>query len=360
MRLPAAGWRRNAFLVAVIMALALALHASLAGLAAQGHVNNYWLLIIRYIGINIVMAASLNLVNGIAGQFSIGHAGFMAVGAYTSATITLGAASRLGSDAPASLMTGIFVGSLVAGGLLAAGAGYLVGLPSLRLRGDYLAIVTLGFGEIIRVVILNVDALGGPRGLPGIQAHANVFWIWLVVGLTLLVLHRIASSDYGRTLLAIREDETAAAAMGIDTTSKKVGAFTIAAFFAGVGGGLFAHTLAYLNPSSFTFIRSFDFVVMVILGGMGSLSGSVMAAIALTIVLEVLRPTTVSRWLDGWGLERASDWIAQHDFRLSAYALLLVLMMILRPHGILGSSEIWNVSWMRRLRARWGGARGEA
>ena len=195
MTLPAAGWQRNALAMTVIVGLALALHATLATLVAQGHVNNYWLLIIRYIGINIIMAASLNLVNGIAGQFSIGHAGFMAVGAYASASITLAAAARFGQSAPASVMTMIFVGSLVAGGMLAAGAGYLVGLPSLRLRGDYLAIVTLGFGEIIRVVILNVDALGGPRGLPGIKAHASVFWIWRLVGLTLLVLHRIARSD---------------------------------------------------------------------------------------------------------------------------------------------------------------------
>jgi branched-chain amino acid transport system permease protein len=341
--------RKNLVAAACVLAGALALHLTLTGLQAAGHVSNYWLLIIRYVGINVILAASLNLVNGVAGQFSIGHAGFMAVGAYASAVITIPAARALGASASPLATGAVFVAALLVGGLFAAGAGYVVGLPSLRLRGDYLAIVTLGFGEIIRVVILNVDSLGGPRGIPGIKPYASVFWIWLFVGLTLVVLHRIMRSDYGRALLAIREDETAAAAMGIDTTSKKVGAFTIAAFFAGIGGGLFAHTLAYLNPNSFTFVKSFDIVVMVILGGMGSLSGSVLAAIVLTIVLELLRPTSVSRLLDGAGLESAAKWVSQHDFRLSIYALMLVLIMLLRPHGLLGSREIWQAGWVRRL-----------
>ena len=349
---PGSGLRKNLVAAACVLGFALSLHLTLDGLLAAGHVSNYWLLIIRYVGINVILAASLNLVNGVAGQFSIGHAGFMAVGAYASAVITIPAARALGASASPLLTAAVFVAALLVGGLFAAAAGYLVGLPSLRLRGDYLAIVTLGFGEIIRVVILNVDALGGPRGIPGIKPYASVFWIWLFVGLTLVVLHRIMRSDYGRALLAIREDETAAASMGIDTTSKKVGAFTIAAFFAGIGGGLFAHTLAYLNPNSFTFVKSFDIVVMVILGGMGSLSGSVLAAITLTIVLELLRPTSVSRVLDSAGLESAAAWVSAHDFRLSIYALMLVLIMLLRPHGILGSREIWSVPWIRRLLRR--------
>ena len=349
---PRSSLAQNATALLGVTGVALAMHVVLTHAVSTGHLSNYWLLIIRYVGINIIMAASLNLVNGVAGQFSIGHAGFMAVGAYASATVTIPAAKALGPEASPVAAAAVFVVSLIFGGLLAAVAGYVVGLPSLRLRGDYLAIVTLGFGEIIRVVILNVDALGGPRGIPGIRPWASVFWIWLFVGITLVALHRIMRSDYGRALLAIREDETAAASMGIDTTSKKVGAFTIAAFFAGVGGGLFAHTLAYLNPNSFTFVRSFDFVVMVILGGMGSLSGSVVAAVGLTVALELLRPTSLAGALRSAGLERAGEWIAAHDFRLSVYALLLVLLMLLRPHGLLGAREVWDAAWVRRLRDR--------
>ena len=341
------GLVRNLLLLAALVAVMLGVDAGVEALVARDVLSPYSVLIARYVGINVVMAASLNLVNGVAGQFSIGHAGFMAVGAYTSAMITLTTRAQPGT----ALGTTIFVGSLVAGGILAACAGWLVGLPSLRLRGDYLAIVTLGFGEIIRVVIVNVESLGGSRGLPGIPAFASIFWVGLFAAITIVVLHRVARSDYGRTLLAIREDEVAASAMGVDTTSKKVGAFTIAAFFAGIAGGLFAHTLAYLNPNSFTFIKSFDYVVMVILGGMGSLSGSVLAAVLLTVLLEFLRPTTLARGFSGLGLERAGDWISTHDFRISLYALLLIGMMLLRPNGLLGSREIWNLRafrWLRR------------
>lgn len=324
---------------------------NLAAAGGSEAVTDYTLLILRYIGINVIMAASLNLVNGVTGQFSIGHAGFMAVGAYTSAGLTTFASGALAESSHAA-QVGVFLASLVAGGLLAAATGYLVGLPSLRLRGDYLAIVTLGFGEIIRVVILNVDALGGARGMYGIPSHASVFWIWTCAVVTIVTLYRIVRSDYGRTLLAIREDEVAAEAMGVDTTARKVGAFAIAAFFAGVGGGLFAHTLAYLNPSIFTFNKSFDFVVMVILGGMGSLSGSILAAIALTLVLELLRPSTLGSYFDGAGLAGAAEWVRGHDFRISLYALMLILVMLLRPNGLFGSREIWQAGPLARLFGR--------
>jgi branched-chain amino acid transport system permease protein len=256
--------------------------------------------------------------------------------------LTLAAREALPNGPPA-LLSAIFVASLVLGGLLAAGTGYLVGLPSLRLRGDYLAIVTLGFGEIIRVIILNVSSLGGARGLYGITGHATVFWVGLVVVVTIVALHRITRSDYGRTLLAIREDEVAAEAMGIDTTGKKVQAFAIAAFFAGVAGGLFAHTVNYLNPNSFTFVKSFDYVVMVILGGMGSLSGAIIAATGLTILLEILRPTTLASTMDSLHLTGAADWLRGHDFRISLYAAVLILMMLLRPNGLFGKRELWEI-----------------
>ncbi len=276
------------------------------------------------IGINVVLAVSLNLVNGFTGQFSIGHAGFMAVGAYASAMFTLKigapfAASLHGVPLPVAQGIALLM-ALVAGGVLAAAAGWLVGLPSLRLRGDYLAIVTLGFGEIIRVVILNVDAIGGARGLPGIPPYATFFWVFGVVAVVIGLARNLAHSTHGRALFAIRDDEIAAEALGVDTTKYKVLAFVMGAFFAGVAGGLFAHFLSYLNPSSFTFIKSIEVIAMVVLGGMGSISGSVMAAIVLTLLPEVLRSVK--------------------DFRMVIYALMLIVLMITRPQGLMGTREL--------------------
>ena len=213
--------------------------------------------------------------------------------------------------------------AFVAGGLLAAVAGWIVGLPSLRLRGDYLAIVTLGFGEIIRVLILNIDAIGAARGLPGIPQYSTFFWVFGTAVLVIVVARRIATSTHGRALFAIRDDEVAAEALGVDTTGYKVLAFVLGAFFAGVAGGLFAHFLSYLNPSSFTFLKSIEVVVMVVLGGMGSISGAIFAAIVLTVLPEVLR----------FGAE----------YRMIIYSVLLIVLMITRPTGLLGSHEI--VPW---------------
>jgi branched-chain amino acid transport system permease protein len=224
--------------------------------------------------------------------------------------------------------------AIVLGGTLAAIAGYLVGLPSLRLRGDYLAIVTLGFGEIIRVLILNIDVIGGARGLPGIPAWANLFWVGLAVAAVIAVARHIATSTHGRALFAIRDDEVAAEALGVNTTGYKVLAFVIGAFFAGVAGALFAHFISYLNPNSFTFIRSIEVIAMVVLGGMGSISGSVLAAIVLTLLPEVLRPVK--------------------DYRMVIYSLMLIVLMITRPQGLLGTREI-TLAWLRKRRAGAGG-----
>jgi len=302
--------------------------------------NPYHFQVLMLVGINIVLAVSLNLVNGFTGQFSIGHAGFMAVGAYASAMFTL----KLGQPMVASLAMlplpvaqGVaLLFALVAGGLLAAAAGWVVGLPSLRLRGDYLAIVTLGFGEIIRVLLLNIDAIGGARGLPGIPAYANFFWVYGAVVVVVLVAVNLAHSTHGRALFAIRDDEVAAEALGVDTTRYKVMAFVLGAFFAGVAGGLFAHFLSYLNPSSFTFLKSIEVIAMVVLGGMGSISGSVLAAIVLTLLPEVLR-----------GVK---------EYRMVIYSLMLVVLMITRPQGLLGTRELS----LGRLFRRGGPAKGAA
>ncbi len=276
------------------------------------------------IGINGLLAVSLNLVNGVAGQFSLGHAGFMALGAYAAAWLGAGplAAAFAGPYAFLALL-----GTLAAGALVAGSAGWLVGLPSLRLKGDYLAIVTLGFGEIIRVGLLNSAALGGARGFIGIPPAGGAAWVWGILALTCLGLLRVAASSSGRALASVREDEIAAEALGVDTTRRKVAAFAASAALAGVAGALFAHQEGYLNPDSFGFMKSVEIVVMVVLGGMGSMSGALLAAALLTALPEALRP------LKAW---------TGVDLRMVLYALALVLLMIFRPQGLLGRGELWD------------------
>lgn len=301
-------------------------------------INPYYFSVIMYVGINIVLAVSLNLVNGYTGQFSMGHAGFMAVGGYTSAFLTLTVRTYYPAlFENAFMLQGLFVLSLIVGGLCAGAIGYLVGLPSLRLKGDYLAIVTLGFGEIIRVFILNIDAVGGARGLPGIPSLSSFGWVYTFAILTIFVIKRLVSSPMGREFLGVREDEIASEAMGVNTTRAKVRAFVVGSFFAGIGGGLFAHYLSYLNPQTFDFNKSFDIIIMVVLGGMGSLSGSIFAAVVLTFLREVLR---------------SLQEITLIDFRMIIYSLILILMMILRPHGVFGSKEIWDFGPFSRWRKK--------
>ncbi len=276
-------------------------------------VNSYYLQIIVYIGINAMLAVSLNLINGITGQFSLGHAGFMAVGAYVSAACSL----FLVNGWPAALALPAI---LLAGGLAAALAGLVVGLPTLRLRGDYLAITTLGFGEIIRVVILNTAAVGGARGLGGMPPLSDFASVYACTIVCVLVIWRLVHSPLGKAFTAVREDEIAAAAMGIDTTRYKITAFVLGAFWAGVAGALFAHFIGYIHTNSFTFLKSVEVVVMVVLGGMGSISGAIIAAAVLTVLTEALR------------------FLA--DYRMIIYSVLLIVMMLTRPGGLLGRHEI--------------------
>ncbi len=304
----------------------------LAGLASGSF--SYFTAILSLAGINAILAVSLNLVNGITGQFSLGHAGFMAVGAYVSAALS--AFLLVPAGLPGQLSLVLAMG----GGAVAAGlAGWLVGLPSLRLRGDYLAIVTLGFGEIIRVAILNMDSLGGARGFIGIPALASPFWVILVLAACLAACVRLMESTHGRAWLAIREDEVAAEAMGVDTTGYKVLAFTLSSGVAGLAGALFAHQQSFINPASFDFMKSVDIVIMVVLGGMGSMSGSVLAALALTLAPELLRP--LAQWT---GV----------DLRMVIYSLALIAVMLGRPQGLLGRKELWQLGWMRRFFAKAG------
>lgn len=292
----------------------------------------YHIQVLVLIGINAIMAVSLNLINGITGQFSIGHAGFMAIGGYVAAACTFYGDPFLsqwgGAVLPAPLLeTGWFLIALLLGGVIAALAGCLVGIPSLRLRGDYLAIATLGFGEIIRVVILNLEVVGGARGFPGIAERANFFWVYLFLLLTTWIIRNIVRSPKGKAFLAIREDEIAAASIGIATTRVKVTAFMIGAFFAGIGGGLFAHFITYLHTNTFTFTKSIEYVAMVVLGGMGSITGAILAAALLTALPELLR--------------------AASEYRMILYSLLLIVMMLVRRQGLLGQAE-FSWQWFKK------------
>jgi len=296
-------------------------------------------IILVAIGVNVILAVSLNVVNGFTGQFSIGHAAFMAVGAYTAALITTGFREVQIAHLPVGISDAvIFALALVAAMAVASVAGLLVGIPSLRLRGDYLAIVTLGFGEIIRVVIENTRALGQATGISGLPAATNVLWTGMGVVATVVMARRLLVSTQGRALLAIREDEVAAEAMGIDTVGWKVRAFVISAAFAGLAGGLLVHRIMLVTPRMFTFVKSMEVVVMVVLGGMGSITGSIIAATVLTVALEWLR-----------GLDQ---------YRMVIYSILLIALMLTRPTGLFGTKEIWDTlpRWLGGRRAP-GGAR---
>jgi branched-chain amino acid transport system permease protein len=324
-----------------------------------------WTEILLDVGIAILLAGSLNVVNGYAGQFSLGHAGFMLLGGYAAAWLTFyGSMKFFGTWEPVGGFLGsgqlLFLGGCMLGGLVAAVFGVVVGLPSLRLRGDYLAIVTLGFGEIARVLgqitarqPKNVeqvaerswwdlaDNLGGAEGFSQIPNYTRLFFVYLFVFILLILAYRLKYSSKGRALLAVRENEIAAEAMGIDTTRAKVSAFVMSAFFAGIGGALYAHRVGVLKPTELGFQKSIDLVIIVVIGGMGSITGVVLGAAILVILPELFREFS--------------------EYRMIAYALALVAVMLLRPQGIMGVKELWETSWWRKGVARLrGGKRGGA
>jgi branched-chain amino acid transport system permease protein len=290
--------------------------------------------VVMLAGVAVTLAVSLNLINGFTGQFSIGHAGFMAVGAYSSAFFTVNYGMRVAASLGGGT-AGAFAEFLVAtliGALAAAIAGLVVGVPSLKLKGDYLAIVTLGFGQIIVVVLNNIEAVGAARGYSGIPIVKSFFWIGLVAVATIAIVYNIVNSAFGRALISIREDELAAEAMGVNTTRYKVMAFVISSAMAGAAGVLFAHCFdGYLNPKSFEFLKSFEILIMVILGGLGSIVGSILGAITLTVLPEVLR---------GFA-----------EYRMVIYSLLLIVLMITRPQGLLGGIDPFK-GWRARRRAK--------
>ena len=271
-----------------------------------GSINPYYLQIIVNIGIGIILALGLNVVTGLTGQLSLGHAAFMSIGAFTSAVLTIRFAM------PFSI-------NLILTGFITAGVAAVIGLPILRLTGDYLAICTLGFAEIVKVVFLNMDITNKALGLSVPAPNTDIpmpIVVWAVVALTIVCVSFIHSSRFGRALMAVRGDEIAAEAMGINVTLYKVQSFALGAFIAGVGGGLYAHFMGYINPSDFGFLKSVDILSMVVLGGLGNITGSVVGATILSAAPEFLR--------------------FMASYRMLVYGGLLVGMMIFRPNGLMG------------------------
>ncbi|MDI3508183.1 MAG: branched-chain amino acid transport system permease protein [Clostridiales bacterium] len=298
--------RRN--LIRNIVTLA-AIYAIIQLLISFDIIDQHLQLNLFLLCINIILAVSLNLITGFTGQFSLGHAGFMAIGAYVSAVMTL----KLHLPFPLAI---------AASAVSAAIVGVLVGIPTLRLRGDYLAIATLGLSEIIRIIALNIDYIGGASGLADIPRYVNWPWIFAMTAGTIIIIYNFIHSSYGRACIAIREDDIAAESMGIDIAHYKILAFTIGAFFAGIAGSLYANYFYFLKPNAFGFMKSIDILVMVVFGGLGSITGSVVGAAALTLLSMVLQDLPT--------------------LRMILYALLLLVIMLYRPQGLLGNAEL---SW---------------
>ena len=286
--------------------LALVIYAVVQLLISNGVIQFYYQNMFIAMCINVILAVSLHVIIGVTGQFSIGHAGFLAVGAYISAICTM----KFGMP---------FITAILIGAIVAALAGLLVGIPSLRLKGDYLAIATLGFAEIIRIVFVNTDYVGGAAGLQ-VSHQSTWTYAFFATFITILVISNFTNSRHGRACISIREDEIAADAMGINTTYYKVVAFAIGSFFAGVAGAIYAHNYYIIQPTAFGFLKSFDILIFVVLGGLGSLSGSVIAAVLLTFVSTYLQDFP--------------------ETRMIIYSLILILVMLYRPTGLLGSKEI--------------------
>lgn len=289
--------------------LILVFYALVQGMISARIISSFYEITLATICINIILAVSLNLVTGFTGQFSLGHAGFMSIGAYVGALIVM----RMSST------TGLLLG-LIAGAIAAAIVGIIIGIPTLRLKGDYLAIATLGMAEIIRVIFLNIEITNGAAGLNGIPRLANWLWLFVFMAATIILINNFIRSSIGRACISIREDEIAAESMGINTTKYKVMAFAIGAFFAGIAGALYSSYFYFIKPDLFGFMKSIDILVIVVFGGMGSITGSIIAAIVLAVVTTFLQSFAA--------------------LRMIFYAILLIIIMLFRPQGLLGTREI--------------------
>jgi branched-chain amino acid transport system permease protein len=322
----------------LVPSLIVALFALLCALFATDTLSGYIQQVIRYMCVNVILAASLNLVNGYMGEFSCGHGGFMAVGAYVSSVLSVWLFTESKNFGvpllDPSLAVYLFPAVLVIGALCAALAGLLVAIPSFRTRGDYLAIITIAANFIIITLVMNLDFIGGPRGLMGmtqvVRAMEGVWqipwmlvWIFWGMVLSLWLLRRFIDSTFGKGVMAVCQDETAAEIMSVNTNRMKLIAFMISSGLAGLAGGLFAHDYGYVNPNAFGIMKSTECMVMVYLGGMGSLSGSVLAAVLFTLLLESLRGLQILKWV--------------------IVPLMLIILMQFRPEGILGNRELSDI-----------------
>ncbi|MBQ9882360.1 MAG: branched-chain amino acid ABC transporter permease [Synergistes sp.] len=323
---------------------------------AQNNLDGYSLQVLNLIAVNTILAISLNLIYGFTGMFSLAHAGFMAIGAYVTAILILPAAQKEMMYIlepmmwPFSVMHAPFFVAVVAGGLAAALVGLLIALPCLRLGGDYLGIATLGFGEIIRVIFTNMTPVtNGALGLKGIPAYAGLGWNYFWCILTIYVIVRLLSGNFGNTLRAVRDDEVAAKAMGINTFRTKTISFVIGAFFAGVGGSLMGSLITTIDPKMFNFQLTFNILMFVVVGGLGSVTGSVVGAVVITVLLEWLRFVEETIKIGSWEIA------GMPGMRMLIFSLLLLFIILYRREGIIGGYEFsWESAarFARRITGR--------
>lgn len=311
-------------------------------------VDKYIQMVMMYVGINIILAVSLNLVNGYMGEFSVGHAGFMAVGAYTASLLTVRVFG-------AELAPWLFPLAVIAGGLMASLFALFIAIPSFKTRGDYLALVTLAFLMIVKSLIENIDVIGGPRGLLGMKRLTTLPWTYFWTVVSVWVMRNFVYSSFGRGILAIREDEIAGNLMSVNTKRVKFLSFAISSFFAGVAGALFAHLLQFISPRVFDIAKSTDILIMVYLGGIASIGGSILGATIYTVLLELLRPTAVAAafsFLPEALFEPLNEHFISHlgVWRMVIMPLMLVLVMLYRPCGIMGLKEwSWFVPRLQKI-----------
>ena len=313
----------------IVLTSLLLIYILISGASRLGVLTSYHLLVLMFVGINIVMTVSLGMVNGFTGQFSIGHGGFMAVGAYASVFITTILFQLLGQEPPGRTLWGytVFLPAVLIGGGCTAVTGFLIGLPTLRVKGDYLAIVTMAFGEVIRTIIRVSEPLGGPRGVSGIPAMTTMTIVFVFTVGSVWLMRNFLASTYGRASRSTRDNELAAEIMGINTTRQKILVFSVAALFAGCSGALYAHITQYIHPDNFTFMKSLEYLIYLYIGGAGSISGAMTGAVIFTITLELFR-----RFRTG---------------RMVLNSLLLIIVMLFRSDGIVGDREF---GFIRRKR----------
>jgi len=345
----------------IILTLGLIAVVLLAAHFANGLIDSYTRRVLNLCAIYTIVALSMNLVNGFAGMFSLGQAGFMAIGAYVVAIFTVPVSVRpdIFYTVPmAPFLVNIYfplLPALFLGGLLAALVAFLIGFPVLRLRGDYLAIATLGFSEIIRIVFTNIQSItNGPMGIKNIPLTSNMFVFYLAAVITVIILALLLSSSFGRAFKAIREDDIVSEAIGIGLFKHKLMAFVIGGFFAGFGGGLYATFLGTVDPKNFMFVQTFLFLLIIVLGGLGSISGTVMSAFIVVSGLELLRvfdePLPIH-------IPLISE-LFRPGLRMVIFSLLLMLLVLFWQKGIMGKTELsWDrvFGWFNKLSSRKGG-----